>query len=388
MKETFCRGLHGLNGLIRGIRVIRGPLLILFLFNLSSFAKCPVSDQTVLVVRAPIGDLQVDTTGREAAVDVQVDRNAIQVQETCAKDSVEYTSTTPDPSQIRGTVVWKILAPKNIDLDLVTLGGSINVGDVDGDVILRTSGGSVTAGQIKGKAAIITQGGFIKSGNIGRDAELRSQGGTLEVGDVGGNAEFHTTAGQIRVGNVTGSVMAEGGRTIYITRAGEVKATTNAGDISIGDATRINAKSGGGNITSRRVRGPFQGHTESGDIRLDSAAAWVEASTGAGNIIVHLVPDNIDGDLHMDLQAGVGDVTVFMPRRLKATIDATVQRPAFQAQQIFSDFPMTGIAPSRPAQGLIENRFYAPTHSQSLLNGGGNKITLHTSLGKIVIRSN
>ncbi len=288
----------------------------LVLFQLPLFAKCPVSDQTILVVRAPIGDLQVDTTGREAAVDVQVDRNAIQVQETCAKDSVEYTSTTPDPSQIRGTVVWKILAPKDIDLDLVTLGGSINVGDVDGDVILRTSGGSVTAGQIKGKAAIITQGGSIKSGNIGRDAELRSQGGTLEVGDVGGNAEFHTTAGQIRVGNVTGSVMAEGGRTIYITRAGEVKATTNAGDISIGDATRINAKSGGGNITSRRVRGPFQGHTESGDIRLDSAAAWVEASTGAGNIIVHLVPDNIDGDLHMDLQAGVGDVTVFMPRRL------------------------------------------------------------------------
>jgi len=389
MKEPFCRGLHGLHGLVRKIRVIRGPLMILFLLNLPLFAKCPVSDQTVLVVRAPIGDLQVDTAGREAAVDVQVDSSAIQVQETCGKESVEYTSNPPDSNQLRGgTATWKILVPKNIDLDLVTLGGSISVGDVDGNVILRTSGGSVTAGQIKGSAAIITQGGFIKSGNIGRDAELRSQGGTLEVGDVGGNAEFHTTAGQIRVGTVAGSVTATGGRTINITRAGEVKATTNAGDISIGDASRINAKSGGGNITSRRVRGPFQGHTESGDIRLDSAAAWVEASTGAGNIIVRMVPDNLDGDLHMDLQAGVGDVTVYMPPRLKATIDATVQRPAFQTAQIISDFPMTGIAPARAPQGLIENRFYAPTHSQSLLNGGGNKIVLHTSLGKITIRKN
>ncbi|PYR87273.1 MAG: hypothetical protein DMG18_00165 [Acidobacteria bacterium] len=162
---------------------------------------------------------------------------------------------------------------------------------------------------------------------------------------------------------------------------------TNAGDISIGDAARINAKTAGGSITSRHVRGPFQGHTESGDIRLDSAAAWVEASTGAGNIVVHLVPENIDGDLHMDLQAGIGDVTVYVPARLKATIDATVQRPAFLAQQIISDFPMSGIAPGRPVQGLIpNNRFYSPTHSQSLLNGGGNKITLRTSLGKITIR--
>lgn len=380
MKDKCGRQLR--EWAIRLIRVIGGPFLLLTVFMFPLFAKCPVSDGATLVVRAPIGDLQVDTTGREPAVDVQAD--GVQIQETCGKDTVEFTSNGTD--QIRGTITWKIVAPKAIHLDLVTLGGSINVGDVDGDVILRTSGGSVTAGQIKGKAAIITQGGSIKSGNIWGNAELRSQGGTLEVGDIGGSAEFHTTAGRIVAGNIAGAVTAEGGRTITIIKAGEVKATTNAGDISIGDATRINAKSGGGNITSRRVRGPFQGHTESGDIRLDSAAAWVEASTGAGNIIVHLVPDNIDGDLHMDLQAGVGDVTVYLPQRLRASIDATVQRPAFQAQQIISEFPVT---PTRPAQGLIpNNKFYTPTHSESLLNGGGNKIVLHTSLGKITIKKN
>jgi len=262
-------------------------------------AKCPVSDGTTLVVRAPFGDLQVDTTGREATVDVQVD-SSFQLQEKCGKNIVEYTAAGPD--QPRGTITWKILTPKAIHLDLVTMAGNINVGDVDGSVVLRTAGGSVTAGNIKGKASLTTQGGFVKAGNIGGDAELRSQGGTLEVGDVGGNAEFHTNAGLIRVGRATGSIVAEGGRGINIGRGAEVKATTNAGDISIGDATRINAKSGGGQITSRRVSGPFQGHTESGDIRIDSAGAWVEASTGQGNILVRLVPENIDGDLHMDLQ--------------------------------------------------------------------------------------
>jgi DUF4097 and DUF4098 domain-containing protein YvlB len=369
--------------MIRGIGVIAGSLLVLATSALSLFAKCSVSDGATLVVRAPAGDLQVDTSARNSVVDVQVDNNLVQVQETCGRDTVEFSGNAPAP--VRGGIVWKIVTPKNVNLDLVTTTGNITVADTDSDAILRTAGGSITTGQIKGKAALITQGGFVKAGNIGGDAEIRSQGGTLEVGDVGGNAEFHTTAGQIRAGTIAGSVTAEGGRAIFIIKAGDVKATTNAGDISIGDADRISAKTTGGTITSRRVRGPFQGHTESGDIRLDNASAWVEASTGAGNIVVHVIPDNIDGDLHMDLQAGIGDVTIYIPPRIKATIDATVQRPAFQAQQIISDFPMNGIAP-RPVRGLIpNNRFFSPTHSQTLLNGGGNQIVLHTSLGKIII---
>jgi DUF4097 and DUF4098 domain-containing protein YvlB len=369
----------------RAIGRLGSSLVLLTAFSVGLSAKCPISDGATLIVRAPVGDIQVDTAGRESAVEVQVDNNSVQVQESCGKDSVEFTSDTPDPGEVRGSVIWRIVTPRNVNLDLVATSGNIAVGDTDADALLRTAGGSITAGRIKGKAAIITQGGFVKAGNIGRDAELRSQGGTLEVGDVGGNAEFHTTAGQIRAGTITGSVTAEGGRAIFIIKAGDVKATTNAGDISIGDATRINATTAGGTITSRRVRGPFQGHTESGDIRLDNASAWVEASTGSGNIVVHLVPENIDGDLHMELQAGIGDVTIYVPQRLKATIDATVQRPAFQAQQIISDFPMNGIA-SRPVGLVPNNRYYGPTHSQSLLNGGGNMITLHTSLGKITIR--
>jgi len=365
------------------IRNLRGSLVLAMAFSLPAFAKCPVAEGTTVVVKA-IGDLHVDTTGREASVDVQVDNKAVQVQENCRKDIVQFIGNAPD--QMRSGAVWKIVAPKNVHLDLVTMAGSVIVGDVDGNAIIRTAGGSVTAGNIKGTAAIITQGGFIKSGNIGGNAELRSQGGTLEVGDIGGNAEFQTTAGIIRAGNVTGSVKAQGGRAITIRRAGEVQATTNAGDISIDDAGRINAKSGGGSITSRRVRGPFQGHTDSGDIRLDSAASWVEASTGTGNIFVRLVPDSLDGDLHMNLQAGVGNVTVHLPPRLRASIDAVVQRPAFQSDQISSEFPPVPAAP--PVQALGPRGFYTATRSESLINGGGNKIVLHTGLGKINIRRN
>jgi DUF4097 and DUF4098 domain-containing protein YvlB len=264
------------------IRVVISTICLVGCSLLPVFAKCPIPDGGTVVIRAAAGDLQVDTTSREAAVDVQFNGNP--VQENCGKQTVEFTSN----NAAAGT--WKIVTPKNVHLDLVTQAGNINVGNVDGNVNARTAGGSVTVGNVKGKASLTTQGGFIRSGNIGGDAELRSQGGTLEVGDIGGNAEFHTSAGIIRAGNIGGDANAQGGRTITITKAGDVKATTPAGDISIGDATRINAKSGGGHITSKRVRGPFQGHTESGDIRIDSAGAWVEASTGQGNILVHLMP--------------------------------------------------------------------------------------------------
>ena len=357
--------------------IVGGLLLV------PAFAKCPVSNGMTVVVRASVGDLQVDTTGHEATVDVQVDNNAVQIQQTCGRDTVEFTSA--GPNQVSGGMIWKILTPKNVDLDLVTKGGSINVGDVNGNVTLR-SGGSITAGQIKGKATLVSQGGSIKSGNIGGNADLRSEGGTLEAGDIGGNAEFHTSAGQVLAGTIGGDLVVEAGRKITISKAGQVKITTNNGDISIGDAARINAKTGGGNITSRRVSGPFQGHTELGDIRLDSAGAWVEASTNQGNILVRLVPENIDGDLHMDLQAGLGDVTVYLPPRLKARVASTIGHPAFNTQQIISEYPA---APARPRNGLIpSNSFYTPTQSEHVLNGGGNMITLYTSSGKILIRKN
>jgi DUF4097 and DUF4098 domain-containing protein YvlB len=352
-------------------------------FAFPVLAKCPAADGTTLVVRAAVGDIYVDTTGREAAIDVRVDNNAVQFQENCGK-VIEITGNSPD--QMRGGIVWRIVAPKAVHLDLTTMAGNINVGDVDGNAVLRTAGGSVTAGNIQGRAAIITQGGSIKSGAIGSDAELRSQGGTVEVGDIGGHAEIDAKAGAIRTGNVAGLVTAQGGRTITIGKAAEVRATTSAGDITIADASRVDAKSGGGNIFSKRVRGPFQGHTEFGDIRLDSAASWVEASTGNGNIVVRLVPDNIDSDLHMKLEARVGDVTVYLPPRLRASIDATVQRPAIVGPPIVSEFPAVPARP--PIQGLAPNRFYTSNHSESLLNGGGNKIVLHTGLGKINIRKN
>jgi hypothetical protein len=367
------------------------------LFSIPAFAKCPVSEGATVKVSAPIGNLQVETNGRDA-VEVEVNSKDIDVREICGKDRVEYTAVAP--GQIRSSIDWKIVVPRNVNLDLVTNGGSIRMGDSDGWATLRTSGGSVTVGNIKGRTAIITQGGFIKAGNIGESAELRSSSaGSIEVANIGGNADLHTAGGSITTGVVNGKVKADSaGGTIYIKGARDEVIVTADSNIFIGDALRINAKSVGGNITNPKVRGPAKAVTDSGDIRLESAGGWVEASTGFGSIYVKLNPVNLGDDLHVTLQSGVGDVSIYIPERLKGVIEATIERPAVNgARRIISDFPMNGFDPpvaqtltsgGNRGRGIVAprgNAFMGPDSQRALINGGGNAIKLHTSLGKIEI---
>jgi len=365
-------------------------------FQLPALAKCPVSDNTMLVVKAPIGNLQVDTTGRDT-IEV-VAGNDIVIKEICGKDRVEYSAESP--TQIRGTIDGKIVVPRTVSVDLITFGGSIRMTDSDASATLRTTGGPVSVGNIKGKTTIVTQGGFIKAGNIGGDAELRiSSAGSIEVGNIAGNADLHTAGGAITAGSINGKVIADAsGGAIHIKAArGDALLSADPGDIFIGEAARIDAKTTGGSITNSRVRGHVKGISDSGNIRLESAGSWVEATTGSGSIYVRMNPENFDGDLHVALQTGVGDIALHVPEQLKATFDAMIDRPALNGRRIVSDIPLNGIitaqtiAPTRtsPQRGVglpgMINRFGTPDRQQGTLNGGGNPIKLHTSLGKIEI---
>jgi DUF4097 and DUF4098 domain-containing protein YvlB len=372
-----------------------GIAAVALAFQLPALARCPISDGATLVVRAPVGNLRVDTSGHDA-VDVNVSSSDITIREVCTKDGAEYTA---GDSPFHGTIDWTIVVPRSVNLDLTTFGGSIAMGDSDATATLRTTGGPVTVGKVKGKTTIVTQGGLIHAGDIGADAEMRiTSAGSLQVGNIAGNADLHTAGGAIRTGIINGKVTADAsGGAIYIEGA-RGEATLNAdAEIYIGEAAKIVATSAGGSITNTKVRGSFWGHTDSGDIRLDAAGGWVEASTGQGTIICRLVPDDLNGDLHVDLQTGVGDITIYIPERYRGSVETVIERPALNAQRIISDFPMNGIAaatslsPSTGRDRRISlppspiNRFASPDRQQFAINGGGNPVKLHSSLGTIHI---
>jgi hypothetical protein len=314
-----------------------------------------------VTVNAQSGNLIVDTTGTDS-VEVEVSSKIVP-QEQCSRDRVVLTYNALSGREIPD---WKIRVPKGVELDLTTFAGSIAVSDTNGSVRLRTTGGSVKTANIKGKATIVTQGGEITAGNIGGDAELRSGRG-LVGGNVGGKADLIADAGNIVAGYVKGRVTAETG-------GGNIEIRESDGQMDT--ATRV------GSITTNRVRGPFKGTADSGTIKVEQAGSWVFASTGTGDIFIRLVPESMGSDNHVDLNAQVGNIVLFLPEKMKATVDAVIQRSAFGTSRFLSSFPSAAFAPIKKAGAMFPG---GPEQAQYQLNGGGNLIKLRTSSGKIEV---
>ena len=347
-------------------------VFVVTLLPLALFGKCPISPNGRLELRAPAGNLQVETTGTDS-VEVEVSNRQVVIQETCEKDKVTVTAKAPTSI---GLPEWKIRIPRNITIDLTTQGGNIQVPDIDGEALLRTQGGKVTAGNIKGSALILAT--EVRTGNIGGNAELRGWGGRLQIGDVGGNVEFYTQGGDITAGIVKGSVKAEMGSGSFSVREanGNVVVTTVDGD-----------------ITSQYVRGYFDGKTDAGNIQLDKVGSWVKAATGVGNIILHLVPTDINGDLHVNAIATMGDITLYVPKAMKASFDIVVEKPALSAKSILWDLPI------KAPIAAVGNSLFPGSREKTVPGGperqtfslnsggsiGGNPVKLRTSRGTIRI---
>ncbi|HLQ79112.1 MAG TPA: hypothetical protein VK210_17265 [Terriglobia bacterium] len=334
---------------------ISAIVLACFLIPPSLFARCPISANSTLVVNASVGNLIIDSSGTDS-VDWDVSNKQIAVQEICLKDEVSLIGTASNGT-IKPIPDWHIKVPRNVNLDLVTKAGSITIGQLDSKINVRTGGGDVVVGNIAGETSILTQAGNIQAGDIGSNADLNID-----------------SSGNLVLGNVKG----------------DVSVSTRAGDITIASARRIvNAFTGGGTMLIHKVIGSFTGHNDAGSIRIESAGSWVDASTGSGSIFLKMVPEKQTGDLHVNLQAGSGDITLFLPNGMKADIQATGLQ-----SQMKSDFPLipqvargfSGLAPTtagRPGPNISSSFTTTQTGQR---NGGGNPVKLHTSLGKIEIK--
>lgn len=235
---------------------------------------------------------------------------------------------------------------------LETGGGHIDVQDVGGDLTATTAGGHVTIrGTIAGDANLRTGGGHIRAGVIGGRAQLETVGGNISVGQTGGFVAVHTGGGQIDFGEVRGSVRAQ---------------------------------TGGGGIRIMYVSGPMEVESSGGSICLTRVAGALRAATGDGTITAWISPDVSapNGAAHLagasQLASGAGDIVVFLPRNLAATIDATVETGG--AHRIESDpgLPLLFQSPANQAAG--------PIRATANLNGGGALLKLRTTAGKIKLQ--
>ena len=182
-------------------------------------------------------------------------------------------------------VRYLISVPRKYNVDLKTMGGSISVGDLEGEVKGDTAGGSLHFGQVKGPVRGKTLGGSITLDGCVGTAQVDTAGGSIKIGEVEGDVTAHTLGGSVHINKAKGGVIAE----------------TSGGSITVEEVMgQIEAKTMGGGVRANISRQPL------GDCRLE---------TSGGNISVGL------GDevaLSVDAQTSGG--------RVKSEFPVTVQR--------------------------------------------------------------
>jgi DUF4097 and DUF4098 domain-containing protein YvlB len=299
----------------------------------------------------------------------------------------------------RVRVEFQVNVPKEYNVDLSTGGGSIDVSDINGNVKLHTSGGSIAIGDVDGgDVDARTSGGTIKVGDVKGDLKVDTSGGSINLGKITGSSTIHTSGGSISVaqgGSDTDAYTSGGGINIGPSK-GNVKVRTSGGGINIatvngdvdadtsGGSIRVEGSKGktvirtsGGTLTVNSSDGPVMADTSGGDIKIMQAKGAIDARTSGGSIAAEMIETDNSKDTHVSLSSSGGDITVYLPETIEATVSATIKisRFANRDYQIYTDFPLS-------AKGEGSSRISA----EGAINGGGDRIQIDTSNGDVYIK--
>ena len=291
-------------------------------------------------------------------------------------------------------VQFEVAVPRGYSVEVNTGAGDITTGDIGGTAGLHTQGGNIKTGRIGGSglrdasrgrsvARLDTQGGHIQVLDVAGDLTAFTAGGHVNVGNIAGDASLRTGGGHIRAGQIGGRAELEtvGGNITVAHAENFVNVHTGGGQIDFGEVRgSVRAQTGGGGIRVMYVSGPMEVESSGGSICLTRVAGALQAATSGGTITAWINPDPPSGGGAVrlggasQLASGNGDIVVFLPRNLAATIDATVTTGGLR--HIEAD-------PALHLTVQSSNTGTGPVHAIAVLNGGGALLKLHTSAGKI-----
>ena len=240
-------------------------------------------------------------------------------------------------------VSYEIHIPRRSNIEIHTLGGNIDLQDIEGQVDLFTEWGNITAGRVDaGKtssrslyehagriaAKLETMGGHIAIGDVAGTLRASTPGGHITAGTIGGGAILHTGGGKIRTGRISGVGMLD---------------------------------TGGGNITAWLNDGSSHEATEAKSDTNEDAKS-IHKPRGASQFL-----------------SNEGDVVVYIPREMAATIDAVIGRGG--GHRIVADPALPQrISCQDSGPGLRTIRCVGD------LNGGGEVLHLKAVSGNIILK--
>jgi DUF4097 and DUF4098 domain-containing protein YvlB len=160
-----------------------------------------------------------------------------------------------------------------------------------------------------------------------------------------------------------------------------VKVNTAGGGIEVRDVTgSINLLTSGGNIYGERLKGPtelrtaggnidvmdctasLEVHTSGGNIRLDNITGPVTALTNGGSIYAEVLANH-----GVSLTTSAGSITLQLPSDARASIDASTSGTG----RVGLELPLSSIDAE------------TSTYIRGAINGGGERVLLHTAGGSV-----
>jgi TonB family protein len=275
----------------------------------------------------------------------------------------------------------EIHIPRHYNLEVSTGAGNIEVQDIDGRIRLISAGGNINVGRVGGGDDLARAGhdtAWDKSDRLKpvqqAAARIETQGGHITVGDVSGTLRATTSGGHITAGNIGGdAVLRTGGGQIYAKNiAGTASLDSGGGNIHIeGAGSSVTADTAGGGVVLRQVDAPLHVSANNGGI-----TAWLSDFPGLKTAVN---TDARKSRQASQLSSTGGDIVLYIPRKLAATIDAIVEQGT--GHRIATD-------PSLPFKISCHDSADAAhaIQCEGLLNGGGELFHLKTISGNIVLR--
>lgn len=359
-------------------------------FSSDFSGEVPARDGERLVLGSDLGNVVIHTQSPgKVSYHVHLEADASQKNaQQLLSNFAFHARRMPDGVRLRGRtlqeasgrlwVTLEIDVPPNFQIDASTGGGNIQLDDVTGHVELSTAGGDISTGNVTGSARLETKGGHITVKNVTGDLISDTGGGHITSGIIGGNASLRTSGGHIRASSIGGAahLYTGGGNVTLEHSGGELSAETSGGQIEVGEASGlVRAKTGGGGIRVVRMSGPSDLHTVGGNIYLTQVDSAVKASTAAGGITAWFVmPSKHAGNCEFD--SSDGDIVVYLPRQLPATIDAQVEMADEHRVIVDPAFPIK-LSYDDQSNGL------RTIHAEGSLNGGGEVLRLRAIEGNI-----
>ena len=268
---------------------------------------------------------------------------------------------------------FELKLPMNINLNLETAGGDIDVLDIRGESIFRTFGGDIHLKNMMGRIEAHTSGGDIDVSLVEGLIRVHTSGGDIGIMNSDGKFKASTSGGDLKFLQLTGNIDAQtsGGSIRLRNIEGEsVECRTSGGDISAGYISanltgktsggeidldnikgHVDVSTSGGDIDIEQITGSLTCHTSGGDIEANGIIGSVDASTTAGDIELELSYDSSIKEYSFNLETQSGDLFIRVPTGLPVNVDAEIFGTG-TIQDLNSDIPLNILSTENRISGI------------------------------------